>query len=171
MMTCQPQRDVKSLKPWRGKQQSSPSRWPKTWFLRPLLTPHQKSIRPSPLWSLSLKWCSGAEQPSPDPTSTRKLPPLLNSPFRPELHHTFSYRLVARLVAFLAFVPVTDVEEAFYEVTFYIQTNYPQLMVVVNYFEKTYLTNCTIWGGSHMHHIDMRTKVPSFLNLVRFLVF
>ena len=45
----------------------------------------------------------------------------------------------ARLVAFLAFVPVADVEEAFFEITFYIQSNYPELMVVVNYFEKTYL--------------------------------
>ena len=45
----------------------------------------------------------------------------------------------ARLPVFLAFVPVADVEEAFYEITFYIQSNYPQLMVVVNYFEKTYL--------------------------------
>ena len=32
-------------------------------------------------------------------------------------------------------VPVADVEEVFYEITYYIQANYPQLMVVVNYFE------------------------------------
>ena len=40
---------------------------------------------------------------------------------------------------FLTFVTVADVEEVFYEITYYIQANYPQLMVVVNYFEKTYL--------------------------------
>ena len=45
---------------------------------------------------------------------------------------------------FLAFVPVADVEEAFYEITFYIQSNYPQLMSVVNYFEKTYLGAVTV---------------------------
>ena len=45
----------------------------------------------------------------------------------------------SRLVVFLAFVPVTDVEVVFYEITYYIQTNYPKLMCIVNYFEKTYL--------------------------------
>ena len=45
----------------------------------------------------------------------------------------------ARLVVFLAFVPIADVEDVFYEITYYIQSNYPQLMVVVNYFENTYL--------------------------------
>ena len=50
----------------------------------------------------------------------------------------------ARLPEFLAFVPVADVEEAFYEITFYIQSNYPQLMSVVNYFEKTYLGAVTV---------------------------
>ena len=52
----------------------------------------------------------------------------------------------ARLVVFLAFVPVADVEEMFYEITYYIQANYPQLMAVDNYFEKTYqlpwVSNC-----------------------------
>ena len=57
----------------------------------------------------------------------------------------------ARLVAFLAFVPVADVEEAFFEITFYIQSNYPELMVVVNYFEKTYL-------GSAI--VDSEVRVP-----------
>jgi hypothetical protein len=38
----------------------------------------------------------------------------------------------------LAFVPVADVE-----ITYYIQTSYPILMVVVNYFEKTYLGTAT----------------------------
>ena len=45
----------------------------------------------------------------------------------------------SRLVVFLAFVPVTDFEVVFYEITYYIQTNYPKLMCIVNYFEKTYL--------------------------------
>ena len=36
-----------------------------------------------------------------------------------------------RLVVFLVFVPVADVEEALYEITYYIQTSYPKLMVVV----------------------------------------
>ena len=35
----------------------------------------------------------------------------------------------ARLVVFLAFVPVADVEEAFYQITYYIQAYYPQLML------------------------------------------
>ena len=51
----------------------------------------------------------------------------------------------------LAFVPVADVEEAFFEITFYIQSNYPELMVVVNYFEKTYL-------GSAI--VDSEVRVP-----------
>ena len=45
----------------------------------------------------------------------------------------------ARLVVFLTFVPISDVEEAFFELTFYIQSKYPQLMAIVNYFENTYL--------------------------------
>ena len=36
-------------------------------------------------------------------------------------------------------VYMTDVEVVFYEITYYIQTNYPKLMCIVNYFEKTYL--------------------------------
>ena len=50
----------------------------------------------------------------------------------------------SRLVVFLAFVPVADVEEVFYEITYYIQTSYPKLMFVVNYFEKTYLGSVTV---------------------------
>ena len=45
---------------------------------------------------------------------------------------------------FLAFVPVADIEEAFYKITYCIQTSYPKLMVVVNYFEKTYLGAVTV---------------------------
>ena len=59
----------------------------------------------------------------------------------------FSDKLFARasrLVVFLAFVPIADVEDAFYEITYYIQTTYPQLMVVVNYFEKTFLGVVTV---------------------------
>ena len=37
---------------------------------------------------------------------------------------------------FLAFVPVADVEEVFYAITYYIQTNYPRLMSIVNYFSE-----------------------------------
>ena len=57
----------------------------------------------------------------------------------------------ARLVVFLAFVPIADVEDVFYEITYYIQSNYPQLMVVVNYFENTYL-------GSVI--VDKEERVP-----------
>ena len=57
----------------------------------------------------------------------------------------------ARLVVFLAFVPVADVEEMFYEITYYIQANYPQLMAVDNYFEKTYLGSATV---------DSEVRVP-----------
>ena len=57
----------------------------------------------------------------------------------------------ARLVVFFAFVPIADVEDVFYEVTYHIQSNYPQLMVVVNYFENTYL-------GSVI--VDKETSVP-----------
>ena len=57
----------------------------------------------------------------------------------------------SRLVVFLAFVPVADVEDAFYEITYYIQTSYPRLMVVVNYFEKTYLGLATV---------DSEVRVP-----------
>ena len=38
----------------------------------------------------------------------------------------------------------TEIEEVLYEITYYIQSNYPQLMVVVNYFEKTYLGSVTV---------------------------
>ena len=41
------------------------------------------------------------------------------------------FAIAARLVVFLAFVPVADVEEAFYQITYCIQANYPQLMVEV----------------------------------------
>ena len=57
----------------------------------------------------------------------------------------------ARLVVFLAFVPVADVKEMFYEITYYIQANYPQLMAVDNYFEKTYLGSATV---------DSEVRVP-----------
>ena len=50
-----------------------------------------------------------------------------------------SFARSSRLVAFLAFVPLDEVEDAFYSVTFYIQMNSPELMVVLNYFESTYL--------------------------------
>ena len=33
----------------------------------------------------------------------------------------------ASLAAFLAFVPMIAVEEAFFDITFYIQSNYPEL--------------------------------------------
>jgi hypothetical protein len=39
---------------------------------------------------------------------------------------------------------VADVEEAFHEITCYIQTCYPKLMVVVNYFVKNYLSAATV---------------------------
>ena len=45
----------------------------------------------------------------------------------------------SRLVAFLAFVPIEHVEETFVDVTVYISANFPRLMVVLNYFEATYL--------------------------------
>ena len=48
------------------------------------------------------------------------------------------------LSKYLAFVPVADVEEAFYEISYYIQQSYPKLMFVVNYFEKTYLGSVTV---------------------------
>ena len=59
---------------------------------------------------------------------------------------------------FLAFVPVADVEEVFYEITYYIQANYPQLMVVVNYFEKTYLGSVTVDS-----EVRVPPKFPLFL--------
>ena len=40
---------------------------------------------------------------------------------------------------FLAFIPLPNIEDAFYELTLYIQSQYSKLMVIVNYFEKTYL--------------------------------
>jgi len=45
----------------------------------------------------------------------------------------------SRLVVFLAFVPLDRVEDAFEALSYYIAEKYPELMVVVNYFEKTYL--------------------------------
>jgi len=72
---------------------------------------------------------------------------------------------------FLAFVPVADVEEAFYEITFYIQSNYPQLMSVVNYFEKTYLGAVTVdnevrvpptYPVGFWNHFDRILRDPEF---------
>ena len=48
---------------------------------------------------------------------------------------------------FLAFIPLPNIEDAFYELTLYIHSvyytepifQYSKLMVIVNYFEKTYL--------------------------------
>ena len=67
----------------------------------------------------------------------------------PETNKKFAR--AARLVVFLAFVPIADVEDVFYEITYYIQSNYPQLMAVVNYFENTYL-------GSVI--VDKEERVP-----------
>ena len=45
----------------------------------------------------------------------------------------------ARLVVFLAFVPLTSIEDAFEDISYYMALNYPQLMGIVSYFENTYL--------------------------------
>ena len=65
--------------------------------------------------------------------------PLLSSCPEEHCEEFFSDELFARasrLVVFLAFVPVADVEEVFYAITNYIQTNYPRLMSIVNYFSE-----------------------------------
>ena len=65
--------------------------------------------------------------------------PLLSSCPEEHFEEFFSDKLFARasrLVVFLAFVPVADVEEFFYAITNYIQTNYPRLMSIVNYFSE-----------------------------------
>ena len=59
--------------------------------------------------------------------------------------------MASRLVVFLAFVPTADIDDAFYEVTYYIQSTYPQLMFVLNYFENTYL------GGVSVDHEERIT--------------
>ena len=72
---------------------------------------------------------------------------------------------------FLAFVPVSDIEEVFYEMTYYIQSNYPQLMAVVNYFEKTYLGSVTVdsevrvkpaFPSDFWNHFDRVLEDPDF---------
>jgi hypothetical protein len=57
----------------------------------------------------------------------------------------------ARLAVFLSFVPVSDVEELFYKITYNVQSNYPQLMAVINYFENTYLGSVAV---------DSKERVP-----------
>ena len=52
---------------------------------------------------------------------------------------------------FLSFVPFSEGEEAFFEISCYIAANYPKLMAVVNYFEKTYLGAVTV---------DSEVRVP-----------
>ena len=78
----------------------------------------------------------------------------------------------ARLVVFLSFVPVSDVEELFYEITYYVQSNYPQLMAVVNYFENTYLGSVTVDSEDRVppkfplefwNHYDRILRDPEFL--------
>ena len=66
----------------------------------------------------------------------------------------------ARLVVFMAFVPICDIEDIFYELTYYIQSTYPMLMTIVDYFEKTYL-------GLNVVHQDERATArfpPEYWN-------
>ena len=68
----------------------------------------------------------------------------INKKFKVQYFSDKIFARAARLPVFLAFVPISEIEEVFYEITYYIQSNYPQLMVVVNYFEKTYLGSVTV---------------------------
>jgi hypothetical protein len=67
--------------------------------------------------------------------------------------------------------PTLDIEEVFYEMTYYIQSNHTQLMAVVNYFEKTYLGSVTVDSEVRMkpafpsdfwNHFDRVLEDPDF---------
>jgi hypothetical protein len=56
-------------------------------------------------------------------------------------------RLVSRLVAFEAFVPLHSIDDAFEALSVHISSSYPALMDVVHYFEKNYLGLALIDGS------------------------
>ncbi|KAL5264936.1 hypothetical protein ACHWQZ_G005882 [Mnemiopsis leidyi] len=95
----------------------------------------------------------------------------INKRFKVQYFSDKVFGRAARLPVFLAFIPVSDIEEVFYEITFYIQSNYPQLMVVVNYFEKTYLGSVTVdsevrvtpaFPSDFWNHFDRVLEDPDF---------
>ena len=96
---------------------------------------------------------------------------LFNKKFKVQYFPDKIFARAARLPVFLAFVPVSDIEEVFYEMTYYIQSNYPQLMAVVNYFEKTYLGSVTVdsevrvkpaFPSDFWNHFDRVLEDPDF---------
>ena len=95
----------------------------------------------------------------------------INKKFKVQYFSDKIFARAARLPVFLAFVPVSEIEEVFYEITYYIQSNYPQLMVVVNYFEKTYLGSVTVdsevrvtpaFPSDFWNHSDRVMEDPDF---------
>ena len=50
-----------------------------------------------------------------------------------------AFARASRLVAFLAFVPLDSIEDAFEALSIHIAGVYPELLAVVNYFEISYL--------------------------------
>ena len=58
-----------------------------------------------------------------------------------------SFARASRLVAFLAFVPLQSIDDAFEALSVHISSSYPALMDVVHYFEKNYLGLAVIDGS------------------------
>ena len=76
----------------------------------------------------------------------------------------------SRLVVFLAFVPIAYVESAFEALSIHISSTYPELMVVANYFEQSYLGLYSIDGNragdkfsiKHWNHYAMVLVDPNY---------
>ena len=54
-----------------------------------------------------------------------------------------AFSRASRLVAFLAFVPLSSIENAFEALSVHVAGTFPELLAVVNYFEKSYLGQAT----------------------------
>jgi hypothetical protein len=75
-----------------------------------------------------------------------------------------------RLVVFLAFVPIAYVKSAFEALSVHISSTYPELMVIVHYFEQNYLGLYSIDGNragnklsiKHWNHYEMVLVDPNY---------
>ena len=81
-----------------------------------------------------------------------------------------AFARASRLVVFLAFVPIAYVESAFEALSIHISSTYPELMVVANYFEQSYLGLYSIDGNragdkfsiKHWNHYAMVLVDPNY---------
>lgn len=70
----------------------------------------------------------------------------INKNFKVRYRKDKAFARASRLVAFLAFVPLNCIEDAFEALSVHIAGTYPELLAVVNYFENNYLGQATPEG-------------------------